>query len=77
MSGDESTMRVLSKTTVAQRLDVSTKTIDRMVAAGEFPSPDMSIGDRSDRWFLLTVEMWMMRKALENEKAVKGKTAKT
>lgn len=41
--------RGMSVATVAALLEVSTKRLRQMVAAGEYPSADMTVGKR-DRW---------------------------
>lgn len=66
-------MRLLSKRTIAARLDVSTKTIDRMVDAGEFPPPSVSLGPKTERWFEAALVLWMTQKSAETSGAVKRK----
>lgn len=67
-------MKLLSKRSVASRLDVSPKTIDRMVAAGDFPAPSMTLGPKSDRWLEDVVTLWLARKTEEFTTSVKKKT---
>ncbi len=51
-------MRLLSRKSVATRLDVSVKTLLRMVENGEFPAPTHCIpGQSGDRWMSELVEL--------------------
>lgn len=68
-------MRLMSKRTVAKRLEVSPKTIDRWVKMGRFPRPIIlpSSGDEeriSARWKELDVDVWieLQKSATESEK---------
>lgn len=57
--------QLLSKKTVAKRLDVSTRTVDRWVSLGKFPKPIIlpATGEKGEkaaaRWSELTVESWI------------------
>lgn len=57
--------QLLSKKTVARRLDVSTRTVDRWVAIGKFPKPIIlpATGEKGEkeatRWSELIVESWI------------------
>lgn len=53
-------MRLLDRKTVAERLDVSPRTLDRMVAAGEFPIP-VRICNRP-KWPVEVVDRWFDEK---------------
>lgn len=51
--------RLLSLAKVAERLDVSTKTVRRWLAAGEFPAATHALPKGQLRWDELTVEFWI------------------
>jgi len=53
-------MKLISKKTIAAMLDVTTRTIERMIEAGEFPAATHSLPGGQPRWFLPVVEGWMM-----------------
>jgi predicted DNA-binding transcriptional regulator AlpA len=48
-----------SKSQLAARYKISTRTIDRMRKRGQFPPPDIQIGDRMVRWNDETVEKFL------------------
>ena len=52
-------MKLLSRKTVAERLDVSTKTVARWVAEGTFPPP-VVLPSGDQRWHEAVVTGWMM-----------------
>ena len=43
---------------VARRLDLSERTVWRLVAAGKLPNP-VSIGDKSKRWRAAEIRSWV------------------
>ena len=43
---------------IAGFLNVSTRTVQRMIATGEIPKPDKTIG-RMKRWLPSTIEAWI------------------
>lgn len=47
----------LNRDKVAEIIDVSVDTIERMVQAGEFPKP-RQVGKKSVRWFVPEIEAW-------------------
>lgn len=54
-------MKLLSKKTVAERLEVSPKTIDRMIETGEFPPATHVLGGgQTLRWMEPVVENWIL-----------------
>lgn len=73
--------RLLSLKRVAERLDVSEKTIRRWIDAGEFPPPTHLLPGQTQRWAETVVEGWMtLRAAGQNGFSgtpVKGKTGGT
>jgi predicted DNA-binding transcriptional regulator AlpA len=53
--------RLLSSKTVAAQLDVSQKTLFRMVKDGRFPAPAISLtGTDGLRWFKCEVDLWVL-----------------
>lgn len=57
-------MKLLSKKTVADRLEVSPKTIDRMIETGEFPAATHVLGGgQTLRWMESVVEYWILLNA--------------
>jgi predicted DNA-binding transcriptional regulator AlpA len=60
--------RALSPREVAANLGggLTTRTLQRMRATGEFPDPDLWISDKSPRWFEDTVDQWMQSRAAQS-----------
>ncbi len=73
--------RLLSIKRVAERLDVSEKTIRRWIDAGEFPPPTHILPGQTQRWAMTVVEGWMILRAAGqggfSGTPVKAKTAGT
>jgi len=69
-------MRILSKKSVAGRLDVSTRTVERMVEAGEFPQPTHTLPGGQSRWFEAIVENWILANRVSSENPA-GQTTTT
>lgn len=61
-------MRILSKKSVAAKLDVSTRTVERMVEAGEFPQPTHTLASGQPRWFEPVVDNWILINRASSEK---------
>lgn len=53
-------MRLLDRNSVAERLGISSRTLDRMVASGEFPSPVRICG--RPKWPVEVVDQWFDEK---------------
>lgn len=51
--------RLLSIKRVAERMDVSAKTVQRWVKSGEFPAPTHHLPGGNVRWLEAVVEGWM------------------
>ena len=47
-----------TKRTLARFLDISTRSLDRAIAAGLLPTPDLTVGS-SPRWSPSTIERWL------------------
>lgn len=52
-------LRLLSSKSVAARLDVSVKTVLRLVKEGKFPDPAMTMPGGGHRWYEHDVEIWL------------------
>lgn len=52
------TNALMGKRQVCMALDISTRTLQSMVSAGEFPAPDTRIGPHP-KWRLSTVNSWI------------------
>jgi predicted DNA-binding transcriptional regulator AlpA len=52
-----------SRSQLAARYGISTRTIDRMRKRGQFPPPDIQIGDRTFRWNDETVEKFLAERS--------------
>jgi len=46
------------KATVCRMVDISTRTLDRLISAGRFPRPDAHAG-RAPLWRRGTLELWL------------------
>lgn len=64
-------LKLLSSKSVATRLDVSVKTLLRLVKDNEFPSPVMTMPGGSHRWYEHDVEIWLAAQKIPTP--VKGK----
>ena len=53
-------IRYVSRKTIAERLEVSEKTLQRMVSAGDFPPPGAVVGAGHPRWLESVVDAWMI-----------------
>lgn len=51
--------RALRLDSVAKALDISTRTLSRWVATGEFPAPDFRHGSKLVFWRAETVDAWV------------------
>lgn len=73
--------KLLSLKRVAERLDVSARTVQRWVADGEFPPATHMLPGQTQRWAEAVVEGWMaLRSAGQSGFSgtpVKGKTGTT
>jgi len=69
--------RLLSISSVAARLDVSSKTVRRWIASGTFPQP-ITLPGGHQRWTEISIEVWIQNAATEKpvpkQDAVKGKS---
>lgn len=50
---------LLGPAQVCVALGLSVRKLNGMVSAGEFPGPDLRLGDRSPRWRSSTVNRWI------------------
>jgi len=51
--------KLLSRSSVAKRLDISPKTLMRWVEEGSFPPPTHKVpGNSPERWFKYVVDAW-------------------
>jgi hypothetical protein len=57
-SDEAATARCFTKTTLAQYLGLSVRSLDRAIAIGLLPAPDLILG-RSARWTPETTTRWM------------------
>jgi hypothetical protein len=52
---------LLSKDRIAELLGVTTRMVEMMVSAGEYPAPDLRVG-RLPRWRTLTHNGWVQQR---------------
>ncbi|MYE25539.1 MAG: helix-turn-helix domain-containing protein [Gammaproteobacteria bacterium] len=55
--------RLVSKRTIANALGVGLRTLERWIAAGDFPAADYRLSGQAHRWDWATVEAWLAERA--------------
>ena len=71
-------MRLVSKRTVARRLDVTIRTLNRWIESNEMPAPTVILPGDNPRWIADVIDEWAVRRiAMKSESPEVGVKKKT